>query len=319
MIADDLLSAYPLLARIGGTPLVELRHFDLPPDVHLYAKLEGRNPTGSVKDRIVLRMLRAAQRDGRLQPGGTIVEASTGNTGIALAMIGRLLGYQVRVVVPENVFPEIGNLLRVYGAAISWVPAEHGVRRAMELARSLAAENGWPILDQFANPENAATHYEETGAEILADQPQIDLFVAGLGTGGTLTGIGRRLKEANPATKVVAVEPFPGASVQGLRSLDDGYVPPILDRTLLDGKVLVRSRHAFTHAYQLMQHEGIFAGVSAGAAVHAALKFARRMQRGNVVCLFADAGWKYLGTSIWAPPGDAPDHDDESEDDVIWW
>ncbi len=309
----------PLLARIGGTPLVELRHFDLPPGVHLYAKLEGRNPTGSVKDRIVLRMLRAAEREGRLQPGATIVEASTGNTGIALAMIGRLLGYRVRVVVPENVFPEIGRLLRVYGAEIDWVPAEHGVRQAMDLARALAAEQRLAILDQFANPENAATHYEETGPEILADLPHVDLFVGGLGTGGTVTGIGRRLKEANPATKVVAVEPFPGASVQGLRSLADGYVPPILDLALLDGKVLVRSRHAFSHAYRLMQHEGIFAGVSAGAVVHAALRFARRMQRGNVVCLFADAGWKYLGTSIWNPPSDEPDHDDESQDEVIWW
>ena len=308
-----------LLERVGNTPLVELRRFELPDGARLFAKLEGQNPTGSVKDRIARRMLRAAEREGRLRPGGTIVEASTGNTGIALAMMGRLLGYRVNVVVPENVFPEIGRMLAAYGAEIIWVPAEHGVRRAMELARELAARHDWVMLDQFSNPENVATHYEETAAEILADLPRVDLFVAGLGTGGTVTGVGRRIKEANPAAKVVAVEPFPGAVVQGLRSLADGYIPPILDTALLDGRVLVRSRHAFSHAYRLMQREGIFAGVSAGAVLHAALKFVPRLQRGNIVCLFADAGWKYLGTSIWNPPGDESDPDNDALDDVLWW
>ena len=234
-------------------------------------------------------------------------------------MIGRLLGYAVKVVVPENVFPEIGELLRVYGAEIIWVPAEQGIKRAMEVARRLAAERGWFILDQFANEENSQAHYEGTGAEILADLPRVDVFVAGLGTGGTVMGTGRRLKEANPATRVVAVEPHPGSQVQGLKSLEDGYIPPILDQSMLDGKVLVRSRHAFEHAYGLVHREGIFAGPSSGAVLHAALKFARRLESGNVVCLFADAGWKYLGTSIWNPPSDEPDHDDESQDEVIWW
>lgn len=289
---------HTVLEHVGDTPLVELQHLDLKPGVRLFAKLEGQNPTGSVKDRIVRRMLLVALREGKIQPGSTIVEASTGNTGIALAMIGRQLGYTIKVVVPENVFPEIGDMLRVYGAEIIWVPAEQGIKRAMQLARELARERGWFILDQFANEENSRAHYDGTGAEILADLPKVDIFVAGLGTGGTIMGTGRRLKEANPATKVVAVEPHPGNHVQGLKSMDDGYIPPILDIHMLDGKVLVRSRHAFEHAYELIHKEGIFAGVSAGAVLHAALKFAHRIERGNIVCVFADAGWKYLGTSI---------------------
>ena len=309
-----------VLEYIGDTPLVELRHLDLKPGVRMFAKLEGHNPTGSVKDRVVRRMLLVAHRQGRIQPGSTIVEATTGNTGIALAMIGRQLGYQVKVVVPENVFPEIGRLLQVYGAEIIWVPAEQGIKRAMDLARELAREHGWLILDQFANEENSRAHYEGTGPEILADLPRVDIFVAGLGTGGTIMGTGRRLKEANAATKVVAVEPHPGSQVQGLRSLDDGYIPPILDLHMLDGKVLVRSRHAFEHAYQLICREGIFGGISAGAVLHAAIKFARRIERGTIVCLFADAGWKYLGTSIWkAPHEPAVLHEDDGMDDVIWW
>jgi [CysO sulfur-carrier protein]-thiocarboxylate-dependent cysteine synthase len=307
-----------MLEHVGDTPLVELRRLDLKPGVRIFAKLEGQNPTGSVKDRIVRRMLQVARRQGSLRPGATIVEATTGNTGIALAMLGRQLGYTVKVVVPENVFPEIANMLSVYGAEIVWVPAEQGVKRAMDLAR----EHGWFILDQFANEENSRAHYEGTGAEILADLPRVDIFIAGLGTGGTIMGTGRRLKEANPETRVVAVEPHPGNFVQGLRSLDDGYIPPILDVHMLDGRVLVRSRHAFRHAYELIRREGIFSGVSSGAVLHAALKFARRIERGNIVCLFADAGWKYLGTSIWnAPPTGVvnDDGDDDSMDDVIWW
>ncbi len=312
------LTCADVLEHIGETPLVELRHLDLKPGVRLFAKLEGQNPTGSVKDRIVRRMLLVARREGKLTQGATIVEATTGNTGIALAMIGRQLGYTVKVVVPENVFPEIGDLLRVYGAEIIWVPAEAGIKRAMDLARELARARGWFILDQFANEENSRAHYEGTGAEILADLPNVDIFVAGLGTGGTIMGTGRRLKEANPHTRVVAVEPHPGNFVQGLRSLRDGYIPPILDLAMLDGRVLVRSRHAFSHAYALIHREGIFAGVSAGAVLHAALKFASRIEHGNIVCLFADAGWKYLGTSIWnAPPPEQ--HDDDTMDDVIWW
>jgi cysteine synthase len=308
-----------LVQHTGNTPLVRLNHFDVRPELQIFAKLEGQNPSGSVKDRVVARMLAVARQEGRISPGATIVEATTGNTGIALAMMGRQLGYQVKVVVPENVFPEIAGLLQVYGAEITWVPAEHGIKRAMEIARELAARHGWYCLDQFANRENPRAHYEGTAVELLADLPRIDVLFAGLGTGGTITGIGRRLKEVNPATKVVAVEPHPGNFVQGLKSLQDGYIPPILDLGLLDGKVLVRSRHAAHHARELLRREGIFGGLSSGAVLHAALRFAERLEGGNLVCLFADAGWKYLGTSIWGTPDATETHDDDEMDDVIWW
>ena len=306
-----------LVHAIGRTPIVELRHCSPNPNVRLFAKLEGQNPTGSVKDRIVRTMLLAAEREGRLQPGDTIIEASTGNTGIALAMIGRAAGYDVRVVMPENVFSEIPRALGVYGAAIEWVPAEHGVRRAIEVAREQAEREGWFFLDQFCNPHNVQAHYETTGPEILEDVPQVDVLVAGLGTGGTLMGAGRRLKEANAKTQVVAVEPHPGSQLQGLKSLADGFLPPILDFDLLDSKILVRSRHAFRAAAELMRREAIFAGVSSGAVLHAALKVAQRLERGNVVLIFADDGWKYLGTNLWLSPPEA----DEGEelDDTFWW
>ncbi len=302
---------------IGRTPLVELRHCSPKPDVHLFAKLEGWNPTGSVKDRIVREMLFAAQRDIGIQPGDTVIEASTGNTGIALAMVGRALGYGVRIVMPENVYPEIPRAIAVYGAEVEWVPGDQGVRRAIEVARARAEREGWLFLDQFGNENNARAHYETTGAELLADLPQIDVFVAGLGTGGTVMGAGRRLKEANPRTRVIAVEPHPGNQLQGLKSLADGFIPPILDLNFLDGKILVRSGHAFRAAAEVMRREAIFAGVSSGAVLHAGLKVARRLERGNIVLLFADNGWKYLGTNLWNA---APETSEEEElDDTIWW
>ena len=306
-----------LTQAIGRTPMVELRHCSPKPGVRLFAKLEGWNPTGSVKDRIVREMLLGAERDGKLAPGGTVIEASTGNTGIALAMAGRASGYDVRIVMPENVYPEIPRAIEVYGASIEWVPGEHGVKRAIEVAQEQAQRNGWFFLDQFRNPDNVRSHYETTGPEILEDIPQVDVFVAGLGTGGTLMGVGRRLKEANPNTKVIAVEPHPGNQLQGLKSLADGFIPPILDFDLLDGKILVRSQHAFRAAAELMRREAIFGGVSAGAVLHAALKVTQRIERGNVVLLFADNGWKYLDTNLWLqefPPGDG-----EELDDTMWW
>jgi len=306
-----------LVHAIGRTPLVELRHCSPKPGVRLFAKLEGWNPTGSVKDRIVRAMLLAAQREGQIQPGDTVIEASTGNTGISLAMIGRALGYDVRIVMPENVYPEIPRALAVYGAVVDWVPAGEGVRRAIEMAQERAEREGWFFLDQFGNPNNVQAHYETTGPEILSDMPEVDVFVAGLGTGGTLMGVGRRLKEANPQTRVIAVEPHPGNQLQGLKSLDDGFVPPVLDLGLLDGKILVRSGPAFRAAAELLRRESIFAGVSSGAVLHAALKVARRLERGNVVLLFADNGWKYLGTNFWI---DVPEAGEEEElDDTIWW
>ena len=306
-----------LVHTIGRTPLVELRNCSPKPGVRLFAKLEGWNPTGSVKDRIVRAMLLDAEREGRLKPGDTVIEASTGNTGIALAMVGRALGYDIRIVMPENVFAEIPRALQAYGAAVDWVSGDLGVRRAIEVAREQAQREGWFFLDQFCNRSNVQAHYETTGPEILEDVPDIDVFVAGLGTGGTLMGVGRRLKEANPKAQVIAVEPHPGSQLQGLKSLADGFVPPILDFDLLDGKILVRSHHAFRATAELMQREAIFGGVSSGAVLHAGLKVAGRLDHGNVVLLFADNGWKYLSTNLWTSLPEAGE--EEGLDDTIWW
>ena len=307
-----------VLHTIGDTPMVELRRLSPKPDVHLYAKLEGWNPTGSIKDRIVKHMLQHAERDGRIVRGDTVIEASTGNTGIALAMIGRALGYLARIVMPENVYPEIPRALAVYGADVHWVPAEAGVTGAMDVARKMAADEGCFMLDQFGNEHNARAHYVWTGAEVLADVPEVDVFIAGLGTGGTVMGTGRRLKEANPGTKVIAVEPHPGNQLQGLKSLADGFIPPILDLGFLDGKLLVRSGHAFRAARLLTEREGIFGGVSSGAVLHAGLRFAQRLDKGNIVMIFADSGWKYLETGMWSR-GIASEDDEEELDDIIWW
>jgi cysteine synthase B len=306
-----------LIHTIGNTPLVELKNLSPNPDIRLFAKLEGFNPTGSVKDRIALAMVEEAQRDGRLPAGTPIIEASTGNTGIALAMIGRALGYPVRIVMPENVFPEIPRAAAAYGAEITWVAAELGMARAIEIAREIAVRDGYAMLDQFSSKENVRAHYDGTAGEILADLDQVDAFVAGLGTGGTLMGVGRRLKEVNPKSLVIAVEPHPGNQVQGLRSLAEGFVPPLLDYAVLDGKILVRSASAFAATSLILRREAIFAGVSSGAVIHAAMKVFPRLARGNVVVVFADSGWKYLNTDVYtATP--APDEAEEL-DDVMWW
>jgi cysteine synthase B len=309
---DDLLHA------IGRTPLVKLPHCSPHPGLRFFAKLEGMNPTGSVKDRIVREMVLGAEGEGLLEPGATIIEASTGNTGIALAMVGRSRGYKVRIVMPANVYPEISRTLQAYGAIIAQAPAERGVRGAMDAAREEAKRHGWLMLDQFSNPYNTKAHYETTAAEILEDLPQVDVLVAGLGTGGTLMGVGRRLKEVNPNARVIAVEPHPGYQVQGLKSLADGFIPPILDFGILDGRILVRSRHAFRAAAEIMRREGIFAGVSSGAVMHAALKYARRIEKGNVVLVFADSGWKYLATNLWTETAEE-EGEGEELDDVLWW
>jgi len=307
-----------VLHTVGRTPIVELKHLSPKPEVRLFAKLEGWNPTGSVKDRIVKHMIQHAERDGILVPGDTVIEASTGNTGIALAMIGRAMGYRTRIVMPENVYPEIPRTLGVYGAEVHWVPAGEGVTGAMAVARRMAADEKAFMLDQFCNAHNARAHYVWTGQEILEDVPAVDVFVAGLGTGGTVMGTGQRLKEANPRTKVIAVEPHPGNQLQGLKSLADGFIPPILDLGFLDGKILVRSGHAFRAARLLMEREGVFGGVSSGAVLHAGLKFAQRLDRGNIVMIFADSGWKYLDTNLWSKDLPSEEHE-ESLDDIIWW
>jgi cysteine synthase B len=306
-----------VLYTVGDTPLVELRHSSPHAGIRIFAKLEGRNPTGSVKDRIVREMLMTALEDGRVAPGDPIIEASTGNTGIALAMAGRALGHPVRIVIPRNVFPEIPRTLEAYGAEVHWVPADLGVKRAIEVAREIASRENWFMLDQFSDPVNVRAHYEGTAREILEDLPQVDMFVAGLGTGGTITGVGRRLKEENPRTRIVAIEPHPGNQVQGLKSLADGFIPPLLDYSVLDAKILVRSGHAFRGAAALMQREAIFGGVSSGAVLHGAMKAIQRLPSGNVVLLFADSGWKYLATNMWTSEPDT--HEDEELDDVIWW
>ena len=306
---------------VGETPLVELRSLTPKPGVRLFAKLEDRNPTGSVKDRIVRRILLRAREEGRLAPGQRIVEASTGNTGIALAMLGRRLGHPVGVCVPESVYPEIGGLLRVYGADIHWVSGEGGIKAAREAAQRLVSETGAYFLDQFGSTENVAAHYEGTGTEILRDLNRVDVFIAGIGTGGTVSGAGRRLKEANPACKVIGVEPRLGFHVQGLKSLQDGFIPPVLDDALLDGKILVGSRHAFSHARRALLAEGVFGGISSGAVLHAAMRVAGRLDRGNIVMVFADAGWKYLSTNIWRDEreSDEPSPPEDPLDDVLWW
>jgi cysteine synthase B len=305
---------------VGNTPLVELRTLSPNPDVRLFAKLESQNPTGSIKDRIVWRILRKARESGELAPGQPIVEASTGNTGVSLAMFGKRLGHPVDVCVPESVYPEIEQLLRAYGARIRRVPREAGIKTANNVAQIIAEESGAYLLNQFGSPENVAAHYEGTAAEILADLPEVAVFVAGMGTGGTITGVGRRLKEASPGTRVLGVEPRLGVHVQGLKSLDDGFIPPVLDESVLDGKIIVGNRHAYSHARRAMLHEGIFGGISSGAVLHAAMRAASRIERGNIVIIFADGGWKYLGTDLWRSEHDGAANDAEDPlDDILWW
>ncbi|MCC7364747.1 MAG: cysteine synthase family protein [Dehalococcoidia bacterium] len=313
--------AASVLDLAGNTPLVELPDLSPRPGVRFFAKLEAQNPTGSVKDRIVLRLLQKARAEGRLAPGQPIVEASTGNTGVALAMYGRLLGHRVDVCVPESVYPEIEELLHAYGARVRKVPRQAGIKTALEVATVVAEQEGAFYLDQFGSPENVRTHYETTGAEILADLPDVDVFIAGIGTGGTISGAGRRLKEANPACKVFGVEPRLGVHVQGLKSLEDGFIPPVLDESVLDGKIIVGNRHAFSHARRAMLAEGIFGGISSGAVLHAGMRVASRLERGNIVMIFADGGWKYLGTDLWSVDHDDPDvdHRDDPVDDILWW
>ncbi len=294
MKSDDILDA------IGNTPLVELPRMSPKKGIRIFAKLEGVNPTGSLKDRIAKYMVEQAERSGELTPGQTILEPTSGNTGIALAMIGRRKGYKVKVVIPENATPERRQLLEIFGAELIYSDGTKGSNGAIELAQKLAAADPTLYMPfQYGNPANPLAHYETTGVEILNDIPDVDVLVAGLGTGGTLMGVGRRLKEHNPKTKIIAVEPNPGDLVQGLRSLDEGFVPPILDTSLLDGKIMVDSRCAFAATKDLTNKEGIFAGVSSGAVVHVAIRTAHRMEKGNIVVVLCDAGWKYISLGVW--------------------
>ncbi|MDQ2887015.1 MAG: cysteine synthase [Chloroflexota bacterium] len=306
-----------ILETIGNTPLVELKSFSPRPGVEIYAKLEGANPTGSVKDRIALRMIEDAEARGMLKPGTVLLEPTSGNTGIALAMIARVKGYQFVAVMPDNVTNERRQLLELYGAKIIFSDGAQGSNGAVRQAKELAARNEqYVMLYQYGNRANPDAHYYGTAPEIIRDLPDLDVFVAGLGTGGTLTGSARRLKEYNPAIKVVAAEPLQGEAVQGLRSLQDGFVPPVFDRSLLDGKILVSSLDALRRTRQLKDQEGIFAGPSCGASLHAALRVADSMEQGKIVTILADGGWKYLSEDLWTR--DLRELEDELEAKVLW-
>jgi cysteine synthase B len=306
-----------IVAAIGNTPMVELRRLAPSPDVRIFAKLEGANPTGSVKDRIARAMLLDALASGALQPGQTILEPSSGNTGISLAMIAGRLGYPVRIVMPDNTTAERAQLLRLFGADIVHSPGAEGSNGAVRLAEQLAAADPTLFMPyQYGNPANPRAHFETTGPEILAQVPEVDVFVAGLGTGGTLTGVGRFLKGARPGVRVVAAEPLPGELVQGLRSLDEGFVPPVLDESVLDDRYLVNNRDAVIGLRRLTSDEGIFAGLSSGASVAVAVRVAREMERGTVVVLLADGGWKYLSTELWTR--DLDEREDELEGSLLW-
>ena len=296
----DAAAYSDIVAAIGGTAIVELRRLAPHPGVRLFAKLEGQNPTGSVKDRIARAMIVEALASGALRPGQTILEPSSGNTGISLAMIGLRLGHPVRIVMPDNTTPERAELLRLYGAEIIGSPGAEGSNGAIRLAQQLSAADPSLFMPyQYGNEANPRAHQETTGREILAQVPEVDLFVAGLGTGGTLTGVARALKPARPSVRIVAAEPLPGEQVQGLRSLEEGFVPPVLDESLLDDRFLVSNHDAVVGVRRLLREEGIFGGLSSGAAITVALRAASELERGNVVVLLADGGWKYLSAQLW--------------------
>jgi cysteine synthase B len=300
--------ASSLLDLIGNTPLVELPRLS-PPGRTIYAKLEGQNPTGSIKDRVALKMVERAQ----LEPGQELLEPTSGNTGISLALVAKLKGYRLTCVMPSNATTERKALLALYGATIVESPGELGSNGAVRMAQELAAsDDRYVMLFQYENEANPAAHYEGTGAEIARDLDRVDALVAGLGTGGTLMGTGRRLREAFPRVQVVAAEPLPGDPVMGLRSLEDGYVPPVLDVSQLDRKLLVSNAEAAAAVRVLLDREGIFAGVSAGAVLHVARRIAEELPEGGVVVtVLADGGWKYLSAPFWVG--------EEIDEAVLWW
>ena len=307
-----------ILATIGNTPVVQLQNMSPKEEVRIFAKLEGQNPTGSVKDRIALKMIEKAELDGEISSNRTILEPTSGNTGISLAMIGRMKGYKVAVVMPENVSVERSQLLEAYGAEIIYSDGSRGTNGAIEVAHGVIEKNphDYLMLYQYGNSGNPDAHFETTGQEIVEALPEVDMFVAGLGTGGTLMGVGRRLKEHNPQTKVVAVAPEPEDFISGLRDLEEGFIPPILDINLLDSRMLVSSFEAFRVAKELLHQEGIFTGISSGSVVYGAIRQAERMDHGTIVCLLADGGWKYLSTSLWTKDYDQLAKESKGK---IWW
>jgi [CysO sulfur-carrier protein]-thiocarboxylate-dependent cysteine synthase len=306
-----------LIEAIGHTPVIELKRLSPKPAVRLWAKLESHNPTGSVKDRTARSMIEDAEAKGLIQPGQTLLEPTSGNTGIALAMICRHKGYRLKVVMPDNVTPERTQLLHMYGAEIVYSEGALGSNGAIELAHSLAErDTACHMLYQYGNDANPLAHYNGTALEILEDLGAIEAFVAGLGTGGTLMGIGRRLKEElGDRVKIVAAERMPGEPVQGLRSLQNGFIPPIIDLSLLDRKIAVTNPDAVAFTRKLLDHEQLFAGVSSGAIARVAVRIATEMDEGTIVFIVADGGWKYLSSGIYTRPV----AELENLDTIVWW
>jgi len=307
--------AESLLSLVGNTPLVELPRISPKPSVRLYAKLEGQNPSGSIKDRVAKAMIEAAEASGDLEPGRRLLEPTSGNTGISLALVAKLKGYPLTCVMPENATEERRRVLRLYGAEIVDSPGEEGSNGAVRLALELAETDPRYFMPfQYGNAANPRAHYEGTGAEIADALDRVDVLVAGLGTGGTLMGTGDRLRESFPDVVIAAAEPLPGDPVMGLRSLADGYVPPILDVDKLDRKVLVSNSESIAALHQLVDREGVFGGVSAGAVIHVARRLASELDEGVVVAVLADAGWKYLSADFWEAT-----NVEESMEHTVWW
>ncbi len=307
-----------IVEAIGNTPLVELRRLSPKPGVRIWAKLESKNPTGSVKDRVAKAMIEDAEEHGLIRPGQTILEPTSGNTGISLAMICSRKGYRLKVVMPDNVTPERTQLLRMYGAEIVYSPGDQGSNGAVAMAVEMAASDASYYMPyQYGNQANPRAHYDGTAREILDElDGRVDAFVAGLGTGGTLMGHARRFKEElGDRVKIVAAEPMQGEPVQGLRSLDDGFIPPIIDVSLLDRKIFVTNRDAVIWTRKLLDEEGLFAGVSSGAIARIAHRIAGEMDEGNVVFIVCDDGWKYLSSGVYTLPVDEV----ENLDSTVWW
>jgi cysteine synthase len=306
-----------VVQSIGNTPLIELPRLSPKPGVRIWAKLESRNPTGSVKDRVARALIEDAEAQGALSSGQTILEPTSGNTGISLAMICARKGYRLKVVMPENVTPERTQLLKMYGAQIVYSEGSKGSNGAVEKALEMAqADSSYYMPYQYGNQANPNAHYNGTALEILEELDEVSAFVAGLGTGGTLMGNGRRLKETfGDAVKIVAAEPMQGEPVQGLRSLDDGFIPPIIDLSLLDRKIFVTNRDAILWTRKLLDEESVFAGVSSGAIARVAVRIAGELEEGNVVFIVADDGWKYLSSGIYTLPVD----EIENLDSTVWW
>ncbi len=314
--APPLAVSPDVVATIGNTPLVDVSGLSPNPDVRILAKMECDNPTGSIKDRTAKSLLDDAEARGVLKPGDTIMEPTSGNTGISLAMISRVRGYKLIAVMPDNVTEERRRLLEIYGAEIVESPGETGSNGSVEVAKALSAKEGIPMLFQYGNPANPRAHYEGTAAEIIRDCPELDVFVAGLGTGGTLMGCARRFKEHRADIQIIACEPLQGDPVSGLRSLDDGFIPPILDITQLDRKLLVENMDAIVMTRRLASEQGIFAGVSSGAVMHTCARVASKMERGTVVGIICDSGWKYLSAGIWTGELDVVE---ETLDNGVFW